>query len=345
MDPVRIAVIGAGLIGGKHIDYTMACPDAELVAVADPDPSARALAEANGATYWADVGEMLAAGGIDGAIVGVPTAMHEPVGLQCVEAGVHAIIEKPICHTLEAAERLNVAAEAKGVHILTGHHRRYNPWVAEARRIIADGEIGRLVGLQAVYACAKPSDYFDLEWRRAPGGGPVLTNMIHEVDLMRAVVGEISEVTAQTSSHIRGFQTEDTAAITFRFANGALGSVFISDTAPSPWTWEQSSGESHPRFHEMEENAYRFYGTEAALEFPRLKIWRHIGAPDWTNEITSSSVRPAREDVYTLQIAHFARVIRGLEAPIISGREGQKTLAATLAVFEAAETGRTVRLA
>ena len=344
MEPVRIAVIGAGLIGGKHIDYTMACPDAELVAVADPDASYRALAEANGAKYWDNVGAMLAAGGIDGAIVGTPTATHEDVGLQCVNAGVHAIIEKPICHTLEAAERLNSTAENKGVTLLTGHHRRYNPWVAEARRIIESGELGQLVGLQAVYACCKPADYFDLEWRRAPGGGPVLTNLIHEVDLMRAMLGEIAEVSAMTSSAIRGYQTEDSASITFRFENGALASVFVSDTAPSPWTWEQSTGESHPRFHEMEENAYRFYGTEAAMEFPRLKIWRHIGAPDWTNEITAQSVRPARADVYTLQIAHFARVIRGLEQPIVSGREGQKTLAATLAVFEAAETGRTVRL-
>ena len=344
MEPVRIAVIGAGLIGGKHIDYTMACPDAELVAVADPDPRAEALAVANGASYWTDVGEMLVAGGIDGAIVGTPTATHEDIGMLCVEAGVHAIIEKPICQTLEAAERLNSAAEANGVKLLTGHHRRYNPWVAEAKRIIERGDLGKLVGLTAVYACAKPADYFTLDWRRAPGGGPVLTNLIHEVDLMRATVGEIVEVTAMTSNRIRGFDTEDSAAITFLFENGVLGSVFLSDTAPSPWTWEQSSGESHPRFHEMEENAYRFFGTEAAMEFPRLKIWRHIGPPDWTNEITASAVRPARADVYTLQIAHFAQVIRGLKEPIISGREGQKTLAATLAVFEAARTGMTVRL-
>ena len=343
MEPVRIAVIGAGLIGGKHVDYTVACPDAQLVAVADPDPSARALAEANGAKYWADVGEMLAAGGIDGAIVGTPTALHEPVGMQCVEAGVHAIIEKPICHTLEAAERLNSAAEAKGVKLLTGHHRRYNPWVAEAKRLIDTGALGRLVALNCIWCVAKPADYFALDWRRAPGGGPVLTNLIHEVDLMRAVVGEIVEVTAQTSNAVRGFETEDTAAITFRFENGALGSVILSDATPSPWTWEQASGESHPRFHEVDQNPYRFFGTEAAMEFPKLTIWRHLGDADWTNEITPSDARVPRADVYTLQIAHFARVIRGEEEPVVSGREGQKTLAATLAVFEAAETGRVVR--
>lgn len=344
MEPVRIAVIGAGLIGAKHINYCTACPDVQLAAVADPDPSAEALAKAHGARWWSDVEKMFAAGGIDGAIVATPTALHEPVGIQCIEAGIPAIIEKPICHTLEAAERLNAAAEAKGVSILTGHHRRYNPWVAEARRLIESGALGRLVGLSAIWSCAKPDDYFKAEWRRAPGAGPVLTNLIHDIDLMRAMLGEISEVTALTSSAIRGFETEDTAALTLRFANGALGTVFVSDTAPSPWTWEQGTGENHPVYHELDENAYRLFGTDAAMEFPRLKIWRHIGAPDWTHEITASDVRPAREDVYTLQIAHFVRVIRGQEAPIVSGREGQKTLAATLAVTDAARTGQTIRL-
>ena len=344
MDPVRIAVIGAGLIGRKHVEYTMACPDVELVAIADPDPSARAMAQANGATWWADVGEMLGAGGIDGAIVSVPTALHEKLGLQCVEAGVHALIEKPICHTLEAAERLNAAAETKEVHLLTGHHRRYSPWAAEARRIIADGALGRLVGLNCLWSVAKPEPYFAPEWRRSPGAGPVLTNLIHDVDLMRYIVGEITHVTAQTSNAMRGFQTEDSAVITLRFQTGALGTVFLSDAAPSPWTWEQSTGENAETFPANDQNAWRFFGTEAAMEFPRLKLWRHEGAPDWMTRIGCTSVFPEHADVYALQIAHFARVIRGLEAPIISGREGQKSLAATLAVFEAAETGRTIRL-
>lgn len=344
MTPVRIAVIGAGLIGRKHIDYVVACPDAELVAIADPDPAAEALATTHGAMWWGDVAEMLAAGGIDGAIVATPTASHEPIGLQCVEAGVPAIIEKPISHTLASAERLNTAAEARGVKILTGHHRRYNPWVTEAKRLIDAGALGRVVGVSAMFACCKPPSYFDMDWRRGPAGGPVLINLIHDVDLLRAVIGEISEVTALTSSAARGFETEDTAVINLRFENGALGTIYCSDTSPSPWTWEQSSGENHPVYHELDENAYRIFGTEAAMEFPRLKIWRQIGDPDWRNEITAASVRPARADVYTIQIAHFARVIRGLEEPIVSGRDGQRTLAATLAVTDAAATGKTVRL-
>lgn len=343
MPSVKIAVIGAGLIGAKHIEYIKACPDADLAAVADPTAAAQALAKENGAHYWADVGAMLDAGGIDGAIVATPTATHEDIGLLCVQAGVPAIIEKPIAHTLESAERLNAAAEAVGVPLLTGHHRRYNPVVAQTQAMIAAGDLGRIVGVSAMWAISKPADYF-VEWRRAPGGGPVLTNLIHDVDLLRAIVGEIAEVSAVTSSAVRGFDTEDSAAITLRFQNGALGSIFLSDTAPSPWTWEQGTGENHPYFPQGTESAFRFFGTEASLEFPRLKLWQQE-TPNWTKTIAPKELTVDQADAFAVQLDHFIRVIRGEEAPLVSGREGQKTLAATRAVFEAAETGQAVRLA
>ncbi|MEM6667257.1 MAG: Gfo/Idh/MocA family oxidoreductase [Pseudomonadota bacterium] len=342
--PVRIAVIGAGLIGARHMAYVANCPDAALVAVADPDPAAATLAARNSCPHWSDPAAMLVAGGIDGAIVATPTVTHEDVGRSCIEAGIHAIIEKPICHTLAAAERLNQAAEAAGIALLTGHHRRYNPCVAQAQALIAEGHLGQMIGVNVMFAIAKPAAYFSPDWRRAPGAGPILTNLIHDIDLLRTILGEIVQVSALTSSAQRGFATEDSAVISLRFASGAIGSIFVTDTAPSPWTWEQGTGESHPQFPRNTENAYRFFGTEGALEFPQLKLWRQDGGPDWTKEITPKNIDVPEVDVYAAQVAHFARVIRGTEAPIISGREGQRSLAATLAIFQAAETGRTIDL-
>ena len=184
----------------------------------------------------------------------------------------------------------------------------------------------------------------DPDWRKRRGAGPVLTNLIHEIDLMRAMIGEIREISAMTSSAVRGFDTEDTAAIALRFENGALGTVFLSDTGASPWTWEQATGENSTTFPVSGQNSYRIFGTEAALEFPLLRLWRHDQTPDWMTPIHSSPRDVAQKDAYTQQIAHFARVIRGQEEPIVSGHDGMKTLAATLAVFEAAATGATVRL-
>ena len=177
----------------------------------------------------------------------------------------------------------------------------------------------------------KPDAYFLPAWRRAPGGGPVLINLIHEIDLLRCLAEEIVAVGGCTSSAVRGFATEDSAALTLSFAGGAVGAMVLSDAAVSPWSWEQASGENAVRFVENDQNPYRFFGTEAALEFPRLTLWRHDGPASWSRPIAVP-----RADVFSLRIAHFARVLHG--------REGQRTLAATLALFEASRTGRTVRL-
>ena len=332
-------------MGRQHARYLRADPDCRLAAVVDPDPAAAELAWEHGGVHYRKSDELLAGGAqIDGAIVATPTALHEAIGLQCVAAGVPALIEKPICATLEAAERLNRAAEERGIPLLVGHHRRYNPAVAEAARLLATGTLGRLVAVSGIWCMRKPDDYFLPEWRRAPGGGPVLINLIHEIDLLRCLAGEIVAVGGCTSSAVRGFATEDSAALTLNFASGAVGSMVLSDAAVSPWSWEQASGENPARFVENDQNPYRYFGTEAALEFPRLTLWRHDGPASWSRPIAASAVAVPRADVFSLQIAHFARVIRGREEPRVSGREGQRTLAATLALFEAAFTGRIVRL-
>ena len=344
MNRLRIAVIGAGYMGRKHLQYLAASADCRLAALVDPDPAAQRAAREHGVRHYRDAAALLVDDPIDGAIVAAPTGLHEEVGLRCIDAGVPALIEKPICATVESAERLNRAAEQADVPLLVGHHRRYNPAAAAAKRLLDAGALGRLVGISAIWCMCKPDSYYAAAWRRQPGGGPVLTNLIHEIDLLRYLAGDIIEVAGFTANAMRGFATEDSAALTLRFAGGALASVVMSDCAPSPWSWEQASGES-PQFPANEQNPIRFFGTDAALEFPRLTVWRYRGAKSWTSPLDAAELRVPGGDAFALQLAHFAAVIRDGAAPIVTGREGQRTLAATLALFEAARTGRSVTLA
>ena len=344
MNRLRIAVIGAGYMGRKHLQYLAASADCRLAALVDPDPAAQRAAREHGVRHYRDAAALLVDDPIDGAIVAAPTGLHEEAGLRCIDAGVPALIEKPICATVESAERLNHAAEQAGVPLLVGHHRRYNPAAAAAKRLLDAGALGRLVGISAIWCMCKPDSYYAAAWRRQPGGGPVLTNLIHEIDLLRYLAGDIIEVAGFTANAVRGFATEDSAALTLRFAGGALASVVMSDCAPSPWSWEQASDES-PQFPANEQNPIRFFGTDAALEFPRLTVWRYRGAKSWTSPLDAAAVRVPGGDAFALQLAHFAAVIRDRATPIVTGREGQRTLAATLALFEAARTGRSVTLA
>jgi hypothetical protein len=155
--------------------------------------------------------------------------------------------EKPIAEP-ETADRLRdttTAAQRAGVALLVGHHRRYNPVITLAREIVRGGRIGRLTAVSAQWLLQKPSAYFDVAWRvDRKGGGPVLINLIHDIDDLRFICGEIASVQAMTANAARGNAVEDTAVIALRFADGALGTVTLSDAVAAPWSWEITSGEA-----------------------------------------------------------------------------------------------------
>ena len=280
----------------------------------------------------------------DGVVVATPTEYHlEPV-LSALATGAHVLVEKPIAATDAEAEQIVAAADAAGRHVLTGHHRRYYPVLARAREIIVAGEIGDLITVHGHWTVLKEGrGYWDPDWRKRRGAGPVLTNLIHEFDTLRFVCGEIASVQAEMTSRVRGWEKEDAAAITLTFANGALGTFVLSDGTPSPWAWELATGEN-PAFPPAFRNTHRLTGTAGALEFPDLALWRQTEGVGWNHPIARHPVPVKGTDAYARQCAHFCAVIRGNEAPIISAEDGARTLRAVTAVFEAAETGRRVVL-
>ncbi|MFZ8899783.1 MAG: Gfo/Idh/MocA family protein, partial [Alphaproteobacteria bacterium] len=190
----------------------------------------------------------------------------------------------------------------------------------------------------------KPKGYHDPAWRRRPGGGPILINAIHEVDSLRMLLGNIAEVQAFSSNAVRGFEVEDTTAAVFRFSSGALGTLTLSDTASAPWTWEWTSGEN-PDFPKTNADSLFIAGTLGSLAVPSLCLRTHLkGAESWLTPLLEDKLPYQAQDPYIPQMTNFADVIRGDAEPVVSGREGLKTLAATLAIAEAANTGRAVKL-
>jgi len=343
MSTVRIAIIGAGLIGRTHINVIRQEWRCEVAAIADPMPAAATLASEQGVPYFADYTAMLDSVKPDGAIIATPNALHAPAALACAERGVHMLVEKPIADTIEAAQSIVGAADRAGVALLVGHHRRFNPFIQKTRDIIQGGRIGRLVAVNSIYLLQKPDPYFDVTWRREAGGGPVLINLIHDIDDLRFICGEISTLQAISSNSVRGFAVEDTAAIIVGFANGALGTLTVSDTAATPWNWEMNVGEN-PFFPRQTENCYYFGGTEGGLSVPKMELWHYPGEKGWGAPFSRETIEVTPADPYVQQIRHFCRVILGEEKPFITGADGARTLAATLAVNKAAKTGTSVQL-
>lgn len=344
MARLRVGVVGAGLIGRRHIATALASPDAELVGIADPVPASGS--DIDGVPKFASHGELIAAAQPDAVVIATPNRLHVPMGIDCARAGVHMLVEKPIADTVELACELLREARRNGVHLLIGHHRRYHAQAQEAHRIIAEGRLGKLVAATVIWATRKPDPYFDAEWRRSAGAGPILINLIHEIDMLRYLGGEIASVSGIVSHAMRGFEVEDTAAATFSYANGALGTILCTDAAVSPWTIEQGLAEN-PAFRFTGENAYRFVGTEGALDFPNLRLWtsRDPARVGWDQPLAVEPVKTFDRDPYLEQLRHLRAVIEGRETPVVSGIDGTRTLAATLAIQESARTGAIVDLA
>ena len=193
----------------------------------------------------------------------------------------------------------------------------------------------------------KPDGYFDdAPWRRQPGGGPILINMIHEIGNLRALCGEIVAVQAFASSATRGFPVEDTVAINLRFANGALGTFMLSDTAASARSWEQTSQEnkSYPTY--PDEDCYLIVGTDGSLAVPtmRLKTYGTKEERSWWKPFKTEVAPVERADPLERQLAHFCAVIRGEAKPRVTVRDGLANLRVTEAIAEAARSGQIVAI-
>src|SRR5689334_12965852 len=170
--PLAIAVMGAGLIGKRHIEGVLAEPRTTLAAIIDPSPAARDEAHANGLPWFASLAEALAENRPDGVIVATPNQLHVANADDVVAAGIPVLIEKPVADDAAAAAGLVGRAEQAGVPILVGHHRRHNPIIREAKRLMESGRLGRIRSINGSFWVAKPDDYFEVTWRREPGAGP-----------------------------------------------------------------------------------------------------------------------------------------------------------------------------
>jgi predicted dehydrogenase len=277
------------------------------------------------------------------AVIATPTRDHHESAMACLERGWPLIVEKPTSATLDQARHIVDCAARKGVPLFTGHHRRCHPFSRATRDALA--RIGDLVGVQGLWSLRKHNTYYDADWRRQPGAGPLLTNLTHEIDLLRFFGGEMTEVTALSSSARRGFEIEDTASLAFRFADGALGSFLISDAGASPWSFEAASDEN-PAIAASHQDYLRFVGTEGALEFPSLTLWSRSGPGEieWSKPLRRAD-GPSFEKVDPLleQISQFAAVVRGgTDDVLCTGVDGMKALEMTLAAALSAKLRKSV---
>ena len=332
---VRIAVVGGtGFIGQRHCQHVAENKSCQLAAIVDPNPAAAEVAAKYGAPLYSSVADFLVSGNkVDGAIVCTPNHTHVPLAKQLIEAKIPVLCEKPISADSKSARSLIEAAQDHQVRLLIGHHRRFNRFVVAAKKTINSGVLGDITAVSGLWTAAKPPEYFAGEafkWRSdSVSGGPILINLIHEIDLLQHLLGPVVKVHAERSISRRNLDSaEEGAAIILRFKSGVVGTFVICDNVASPHNFEQGTGEN-PAMPRSGLDVYRIFGTKATLSAPDMVLSSYGNtAASWLEIMTIQKVEVENVDVPPLesQLKHFVAVCRNEEEPKCSGEDGLQAL-------------------
>src|SRR3954471_14107339 len=338
-EELGFAIIGAGMVARYHATAIERTPGARLVAVSRSDPArVEETAAQFGVPCLADYEALLARDDIDAVCICTPSGLHAEQAIAAAQAGKHVLVEKPIALTLADADAMIAACERAGVRLGVALQRRTEPEFQRVQAAIAAGELGRLVlGSMSMPYLRLQSYYDSAGWRGTwalDGGGALMNQGIHLVDLLLWLCGNAVEVRANAATLTHAIEVEDCVTATLRFANGALGSITATTGAAPGFPHRVEIYGDRGGVQIEGEQVVRW---EVAGQEPRAKNQEPVAAGAGASPTGIGAVG------HTRLLADFVAAIRKRRDPLAPGREGRRSLALVLAVYEAARTGRAVQ--
>lgn len=351
---MRFAVIGAGVIGRTHA----ACirelaPRATLALVADSlHTRAHDLATAYSAEAATSPTDAFSRDDIDAVAICTPSGLHAELAIAALDAGKHVIVEKPIDVTLQAAQRVADAEARASTTISVISQHRYDPSSQVVHRAIREGRFGRLTSGVASVAWWRSQDYYDSgEWRGSwalDGGGALMNQGIHTIDLLIWMLGEPVEVHARTArlAHQR-IEVEDIAVATIQFAGGAFGVLHATTAAyPGLTARIQIHGDLGSAVIDGDRLTY-FHAATGAVDSPDYGAAADVNQaadllPHQDSAPTAGSDPSALSDAHLFQYLDFIEAIEQRRPPAVTVSDAIRTLAVVRAVYESARTGRSI---
>ena len=329
---MKFAVVGAGVIGETHARLITSLPEgSELVAVVDLEAErAAAVSGKYGGEPMTDLEKACARPDVDAVSICLPSGFHADAAITALTAGKHVIVEKPIDVTLAAADRLIDAEQQSGLTVAVISQRRFQHAPAFVHQAVADGRLGRITAGIAESAFWRSQEYYDSGgWRGTvalDGGGALMNQGIHVVDLLLWMLGEPVEVQAYSDrlAHER-IEVEDTVAATVRFRSGAIGSI-VATTSAYPGRPVRLS-------------VYGDRGS-AVIEDEDLIAFEAADGEPAAEASGSQSVADAHRDQYL----DFIEAVRDGRPPSIGTRDARRALEVVLGVYDSARTGGPVQL-
>lgn len=343
MPPFNFAIIGAGNIARVHADAIAAIPDARLTLVCNrTEASGRRLAQSYGVDWTPDYVDAVRRDDVDVVAICTPSGTHGDIAVAAAQAGKHVLVEKPLEITLPRIDRIIAAARAAGVKLACVFPTRFRAGVPYVKAAIEAGRLGRLTLADATVKWWRPQSYYDTSWRGTwslDGGGALMNQAIHSIDLLQYLAGPVESVFAHTATLAHDMETEDTATAVLVFRGGALGMI---QGATSAWPGEPARVALHGD------------GGTILLEEGRITAWKLTdAAPDeearmlgLEGAMGSGAADPMgiSTEPHRRQIADFVAAIREDSPPAVDGAEGRHAVEIVRAVYHSAAQSRPVRL-
>jgi predicted dehydrogenase len=328
MKELEVAVIGFGTMGKLFAGHLSRMEGVRLSAVSSTSPAAARDAEKLGARWYASGEELLERSErLDAVLLALPTHLHEPYTVMAAKKGVHVICEKPIALSTAEADRMEEACAKHGVKLYVGHVLRFFPEYANLRKHADEGAIGRIGVAHAKRFSLHPpaGSWFADE---SKSGGVVFDLMIHDIDFMRSVLGEVHTVFAI----VRKSPGVQYASATLRFDSGAIANLEAMWGYPGPFA-----------------TSVEFAGQNGILRADngssRSVVVHRVSSDQSGNEGVEIPQSPMYKDPYKLELEHFIACIRTGGQPLVTVRDAKEAVRIACAALESATTGQPVRLA
>jgi predicted dehydrogenase len=343
MNAVRFALVGAGNIAKIYVAAFAVIPDAQVTVVCSrTEATGRALAEKCGADWVANFREAVSRDDVDAVVVATPSGTHADVAVAAAEAGKHLLVEKPLDITMARVDSILAAAEKAGVVLASVYPLRFTEGAQRAKAAMDAGRLGQLTLADVSVKWFRPQSYYDNSWRgrwAVDGGGALMNQAIHNVDLVQWLAGPVTSVIGRTTTLAHQMETEDTASALLTYANGALG---VIQGATSCWPGDPARVELHGD-----------RGT-IVLEEGRIVVWKLQDAAPGEEEAMlalekaggSGAADPMAIgfEKHRRQIVDLIEAIRTGRPPAIQGAEARRSVELVRAIYRSAATGTPVTL-
>lgn len=352
--PLRVGLIGAGNISAAHLPgYRHSPQRVTLCAIADTlEPNARRRAAETGVEWvFTDPERMIHDAKIDAVDICTTHASHAPLAIAALEAGKHVIVEKPMAINPRQCLDMVAAAEKSGATLMVAQCQRFEPSYVTVRKIISSGALGeiravRFDAMQRIAAFITPGHWlFDAS---ITGGGIVISVLVHRIDLMRYLIGDVHRVTATCKTldpmFING--AEDVAAITMEFSCGAMGQAFAAwSSMRHPWSESFMIMGSRGTVHAVPDIGEYIGPAFVAIDgtAPPVVEWNDQFR-GWSPVGTDQGSLPT-DNSFTNEILHFADCCASGREPVSSGRDNLGTMGVVFAAYESARTHKPVDVA